>query len=120
VPFALPGELVRARVYRNDSNFSEADLVSVLRPSPHRVEPPCPLFGDCGGCQYQQLVYDEQLAWKRRQVGELLRHMAKVEFPVAPVIPSPREYGYRSKITPHFEPDRDGRIGPIGFLRQGR
>ena len=93
VPFALPGELVAVRIYRNDKNFSEGDLVSVLRPSPHRVEPRCSLFGQCGGCQYQHLEYAEQLEWKRRQVEELLLHMAKVEFPVAPVITSPREYG---------------------------
>ncbi len=120
VPYALPGELVRVRIYRNDKNFSEGDLVSVLRPSPHRVEPPCPIFGKCGGCQYQHLDYAEQMEWKRRQVEELLQHMAKVEFPVAPVIPSPREYGYRSKITPHFEPDREGAVQEIGFLKTGR
>ncbi len=119
-PFALPGELVRVSIYRNDKNFSEGDLVEVLRPSPHRVTPRCALFGECGGCQYQHLAYPEQLAWKRRQVEELLRHMAKMEFPVAPVMTAPREYGYRSKITPHFEPKRDGSIQKIGFLRHGR
>jgi tRNA/tmRNA/rRNA uracil-C5-methylase (TrmA/RlmC/RlmD family) len=120
VPYALPGELVRVRIYRNDKNFSEGDLVEVLRPSPDRVEPRCPLFGSCGGCQYQNFAYPAQLESKRRQVEELLRHMARVEFPVAPVIASPREYGYRSKITPHFEPDRDGAVKEIGFLRTGR
>ena len=120
VPFALPGETVTARVYRNDRNFSEADLVRAVVPSPHRVEPRCPLFGSCGGCQYQNLAYEEQLRWKQRQVAELLHHMAKVELPVEPVIPSPRAYGYRSKITPHFAPDREGRAGEVGFLRHGR
>lgn len=117
VPFALPGEKVRARVYRNHKNYSEADLAAVLAPSPHRVVPPCPLFGQCGGCQYQELAYAEQLVWKRQQVEELLRHMAGLEFTVEPVVPSPREYGYRSKITPHFQAPRDP--FPIGFLRQG-
>lgn len=102
VPFTLPGERVRARIFRNHKNFSEADLVAVLTPSPYRVAPRCPLYGRCGGCQYQHLAYAEQLAWKRRQVAELLEHMAEVAFPVAPVIGSPREFGYRSKITPHF------------------
>lgn len=120
VPYALPGELVKVRIYRNDKNFSEGDLVEVLRASPDRVEPRCPLFGSCGGCQYQSMAYAAQLEWKRRQVEELLRHMARVEFAVSPVIASPREYAYRSKITPHFEPDRDGRVGEIGFLRTGR
>ncbi|MFZ5496420.1 MAG: class I SAM-dependent RNA methyltransferase [Verrucomicrobiota bacterium] len=125
VPFTLPGEKVRARVYRNHRNYSEADLLAVLTPSPHRIAPPCPLFGTCGGCQYQHLAYPEQLAWKRRQVEELLRHMAGIEFPVAPTVPSPREFGYRSKITPHFrggvrhpEPGAP-EAAPIGFLRQG-
>jgi 23S rRNA (uracil1939-C5)-methyltransferase/tRNA (uracil-5-)-methyltransferase len=143
VAFALPGERVRARVFRNHKNYSEADLVEVLAPSPRRVAPRCALFGRCGGCQYQNFAYGAQLEWKRAQVAELLRHMAGAGFPVRPVIGSPREYGYRSKITPHFAaarpPDEkwkernekcppaaaDGADGgapsafPIGFLRQG-
>ena len=119
VPFALPGERVRVRVFRNHKNFSEADLVAVLTPSPSRVPATCPLFGRCGGCQYQHLAYADQLAWKQRQVTELLQHMAGVTFPVAPVIASPRALGYRSKITPHFNPPREGQPMPIGFLRQG-
>jgi 23S rRNA (uracil1939-C5)-methyltransferase/tRNA (uracil-5-)-methyltransferase len=121
VPFTLPGERVRARVFRNHKNFSEADLLEVLAPSPHRVAPVCPLFARCGGCQYQHLAYAEQLAWKQRQVAELLQHMAGIaDFPVAPVIPSPRAFGYRSKITPHFNPPREPAVAPpIGFLRQG-
>ena len=103
VPFALPGERVRVRIFRNHKNYSEADLVAVLTPSPERIAPRCPLFGTCGGCQYQNLAYAEQLRWKQRHVAELLRYMAKLEFPVNAVIPSPRDFGYRSKITPHFE-----------------
>ncbi|MCC6415936.1 MAG: class I SAM-dependent RNA methyltransferase [Opitutaceae bacterium] len=117
VPFTLPGERVRARVFRNHKNYSEADLVAVLTPSPHRVTPRCALFGTCGGCQYQHLAYTEQLNWKQRQVEELLLHLAGITHPVAPVIGSPREFGYRSKITPHFKLGRENRA--IGFLRQG-
>lgn len=133
VPFTLPGEKVRVRVYRNHKNYSEADLLAVLTPSPHRIDPKCPLFGKCGGCQYQHLTYAEQLKWKRQQVEELLKFMAGVEFAVAPVIGSPREFGYRSKITPHFrawpvagrgEAGSPGSAtpattNPIGFLKQG-
>ena len=120
VPFALPGETVRARVFRNDKNCSHADLVEVLTASPDRVQPRCPLFGDCGGCQYQHLAYDKQLEWKSRQVGELMKHMAGIEFPVNPCISTDRIWHYRSKITPHFERPRDGEIGEIGFLSVGR
>ena len=134
VPFTLPGEKVRVRVFRNHKNYSEADLIEVLTPSPHRIDPRCPLFGRCGGCQYQHLAYAEQLKWKRQQVEEVLKYMAGVEFTVAPVIASPQEFGYRSKITPHFHAGRPvaglGEAGlpgsatpatsiPIGFLKQG-
>ena len=119
VPFTLPGEKVRARVFRNYKNYSEADLLEVLTPSPHRIDPKCPLFGQCGGCQYQHLAYAEQLKWKRQQVEELLQHMAGIAFAVNPVIGSPREFGYRSKITPHFRAHGREQPPPIGFLRQG-
>lgn len=133
VPFTLPGERVKVRIYRNHKNYSEADLIAVLTPSPHRIDPKCPLFGRCGGCQYQHLTYAEQLKWKRQQVEELLKYMAGIEHPVAPVIPSPREFNYRSKITPHFKVGRDGpperpaleggapgarAVPSIGFLKQ--
>ena len=130
VPFTLPGEKVRARVYRNHKNYSEADLIEVVAASPHRVDPHCPLFGACGGCQYQHLAYAEQLKWKRQQVEEVLKFMAGVEFPVSPVIASPREFGYRSKITPHFKaggyfggpdsrPAAAGRFQPDGAPGEG-
>lgn len=120
VPFSLPGETVKARVFRNDKNCSHADLVEVLVASPDRIEPKCPLFGECGGCQYQHLSYDKQLAWKTRQVGELMKHMAAITFPVNPCLSSAQTWNYRSKITPHFEKAKDGDLGPIGFLAFGR
>ena len=67
VPFALPKETVRLRIYRNHKNYSDADLVEVIEPSPERANPPCPLFGVCGGCQYQHFTYAGQLDWKRRR-----------------------------------------------------
>jgi tRNA/tmRNA/rRNA uracil-C5-methylase (TrmA/RlmC/RlmD family) len=120
VPHCLPGERVKAKVYRNDKNCSQADLVEVIEPSPDRVAPRCELFGTCGGCQYQHLSYEAQLAWKTRQVEELLQHMAQVDFPVQPCFASPQLWEYRSKITPHFDRPQDGQIGPIGFLPNGR
>jgi tRNA/tmRNA/rRNA uracil-C5-methylase (TrmA/RlmC/RlmD family) len=120
VPFSLPGEVVTARVFRNDKNCSHADLVAVLTPSPDRISPACSLFGECGGCQYQHLSYAKQLAWKTRQVGELMKHMAAITFPVNDCLSSSQTWNYRSKITPHFEKAKDGDLGPIGFLAFGR
>ena len=115
VPDALPGELVRARVWRNCADHSDADLVEILQPSAERVEPRCPLAGRCGGCQVQHMQYRAQLAWKARQVGELLDRIGGIRVAVKRTHPSPREYGYRSKITPHYQRPRDHRDFPIGF-----
>jgi len=130
VPFALPGERVRAAVWRparasaappaaGDAAPAEADLREVLRASPERVPPACPLFSRCGGCQVQHLAYEQQLVWKTRLVREIL--IARdLEIDVAPCIGSPRVLGYRSKITPHHDRPRGDRPLAIGFLRAGR
>ncbi len=115
IPFALPGEKVLARVWHNAANFSRADLLRVLRPSPDRIEPRCPLFGECGGCQYQNLAYTAQLEWKTSTIADLLRRLGGIEAPVNPCHGSPREFHYRSKITPHFQFPRSDNF-PIGFL----
>ena len=119
VPFCLPGEQVKARIFRNDSNCSHADLIEVVKPSPDRVEPKCSLFGSCGGCQYQHLSYSKQLLWKSQQVAELASRLAGLEIPVLAPIPSPKEWNYRSKLTPHFNKPKNGEVDAIGFLAQG-
>ena len=115
IPFALPGEKVLARIWHNAANFSRADLLRVLRPSPDRVEPRCPLFSECGGCQYQNLSYAAQLEWKTKTIADLLRRLGGIEAPVNPCHGSPRDFHYRSKITPHFQFPRGDNF-PIGFL----
>ncbi len=117
VPFVIPGEKVRVRIYRNHKNYSEADLVKVLKPSAQRVQAHCPLFGLCGGCQYQHMAYLEQLHWKQQQVTDCLERIGKLQLKANPVIPSVKTYGYRTKLTPHFE--RKGDQCPIGFLENG-
>jgi len=120
VPFTLPGEKVRAKVWRNEANCSHADLVEIIESSPDRIEPKCHHFGTCGGCQYQHVAYEKQLEWKTRQVRELLAHMVGIEAEVLPAIPSPKQWGYRSKITPHFQKPKSGEAFPIGFLEFNR
>lgn len=117
VPFVIPGEKVRVRIFRNHKNYSEADLVEILEPSPERIQPYCPLFGKCGGCQYQHISYENQLKWKRQQVVDCLERIGKIKADVQPLIPSEKIFGYRTKLTPHFE--KHGEHCPIGFLMEG-
>lgn len=119
VPYALPGERIKARIWRNKSNYSDADLLEVLEASPDRTEPQCGLFGICGGCQYQHYSYEKQLEWKTHQIGEGLKRIGKLELPVNPCIGSPLQYGYRSKITPHFRESPAHNDAPIGFQQVG-
>ena len=115
---ALPKEKVLVKIWHNAANFSRGDLVRVLVPSPHRVQPRCELFGECGGCQYQNMDYAEQLEWKRRQVAEVFERLGGLKIEINPTHPSPKQYGYRSKITPHFLTPRRADF-PIGFLATG-
>ncbi len=120
VPFVIPGETVKARIYRNFTNYSDADLIEVVEASPDRVAGNCDLFQRCGGCQYQHINYERQLAEKTAQVVELMEKLGDIQHPVELAQGSPQVYGYRSKLTPHYNrPASDG-TQPIGFLRHGR
>ena len=120
VPFVIPGELVKVRIYRNLSRYSEGDLLEILESSKYRVNPKCGLFESCGGCQYQHIDYGNQLKIKTQQVSELLEKNGGIKFPVSLAKSSKQIFGYRSKITPHYNrPNKDGEQ-PIGFLKYGR
>src|SRR5437867_6154194 len=113
VPHTIEGEMVSAEIVREKKQFAEADLVEVKQSSPNRVAPECPYFGRCGGCAYQHIDYQHQLAIKWRQVRDALQRIGKLkEVPMRPIIPSPRHYAYRSRITVHAQD------GVIGFFRR--
>jgi tRNA/tmRNA/rRNA uracil-C5-methylase (TrmA/RlmC/RlmD family) len=113
VPYVIDGESVSASITREHKKFLEAELEIILTASPHRVEPRCPYFGRCGGCVYQHIEYEHQLALKWRQVKETLRRIGGLkEPPMRPFIPSPIEYKYRNRITVHV------RDSVIGFFRR--
>ena len=113
VPFTIDGESVSARIVREKKQFAEAELVDLQETSPNRVEPKCPYFGRCGGCAYQHIDYEHQLAIKWRQVREVLQRIGKLkDVPIRPIIPSPLAYGYRNRITVHAQD------GVIGFFRR--
>jgi 23S rRNA (uracil1939-C5)-methyltransferase len=113
VPYVIDGESVSASITREHKKFLEAELEAIVTASPHRVEPRCPYFGRCGGCVYQHIEYEHQLALKWRQVKETLSRIGGLkEPPMRPFIPSPIEYRYRNRITVHV------RDGVIGFFRR--
>jgi len=104
IPFTIDAERVTAGIVREKKQFAEGELLTVLSPSPERVEPECPYFGRCGGCSYQHISYRHQLELKTRQVEQAMRRIGRLnEPPMRPIVPSPLSYGYRNRITVHAQ-----------------
>jgi 23S rRNA (uracil1939-C5)-methyltransferase len=91
---ALPGETVSVRIGVRKKDYAFADVVEVLSPSPHRTDPPCEVYGECGGCQLQHASYPYQLEMKREILRESFRRIARMD--VTPEAAPPGEpFGYR-------------------------
>jgi tRNA/tmRNA/rRNA uracil-C5-methylase (TrmA/RlmC/RlmD family) len=141
VPLVMPGELVRVRIFKNfhsenpeqTAGYSEADLVEILRPSPERIQPRCPLAGSCGGCQFQHMKIDRQREWKTEYVRKGLEAQrirgytpdASAKFisireKLFPTAGTDEIFEYRNKITPHYQApvkmgDDEYELKAIGF-----
>src|SRR6266851_2663276 len=75
VALSAPGDRLRVQIDRVKGNVSFASIVEVIEPSKDRVEPPCPYFGRCGGCDFQQLTYEEQLNAKTAIIKDCLHRI---------------------------------------------
>lgn len=118
LPFTAPGELVEAELTEVKKRFARGRLLRVIEKAPERVEPLCPYFGQCGGCQYQHLGYQTQLQLKRKQVCDLFQRIGGLDpHLVSPVIPCPEPYGYRNRIMVRTQWDKPRQCLNLGFLR---
>ena len=107
VPLTAPGDEVEARIVAEKKNYATANLIRVLKPSPHRQPAPCPYFPRCGGCPWQHVNYARQLAAKENIVRENLRRIGHVEhFQLLPIVPSPDPYHYRRRIRLQCSADK--------------
>ena len=75
VPGALTGERVRLRVIKVTSSYAVGKLLDIVEPSPHRMEPLCPVYAKCGGCVFGHVTYEEELRIKERQVADALTRL---------------------------------------------
>ena len=114
VPFVIEGERVEVEIVDVKRRYATADLVRVITPSPHRVEPRCPYYMKCAGCQYQHIEYEHQLELKRSQIRDVFERIGKMPNPpIEPVVGSPRP-------VPLPQQDRRPRPGQTGFLDDAR
>ena len=116
---ALPGDRVRARVTKVKRSYGEATTVETLEAGPDRVIAPCPHFGACGGCKWQDLDYSAQQVWKAQQIADALKRIGhQDDFVQDPIVPAIRTYGYRNKLEFSFGETDEG--PSLGFHRAGR
>ena len=116
LPYAVPGDRVRARVISTQKGYARALIEEVLSPGPARVAPRCPVFERCGGCQWQGLDYAGQVEWKTRTVAEALQRLGGLDPAgiLEPTIPSPAPWHYRNKV--HWAVSKQGDAWEIGLF----
>jgi 23S rRNA (uracil1939-C5)-methyltransferase len=122
----VPGDVVKAKIYKKKKDYAEAKLVEVVHPSPHRVDAPCKYFGICGGCRWQHIDYAEQLRFKRQHVIDALERTGGIKMEVGDIVGAEETYRYRNKIEvsfsnkPYWIHQGDPATVALGFHAPGR
>jgi 23S rRNA (uracil1939-C5)-methyltransferase len=115
----LPGDTVRARVTKVQRRHAEALATSIVTPGPQRVDAPCAHYPACGGCRFQDLAYDSQLAAKAQWVADSLQRLAGLsDPPLEAIVPAAAQFGYRNKMEYSFAELGEGPV--LGLHKAGR
>lgn len=118
VPFTAPGDLIRCRIGREKKRYAEGVVDKILSLSQLRRHAPCPVFGECGGCQWQHLPYSEQARSKESIFRSILEKQARVDSNlIRPLAAAPQEWGYRSRAQLKIHQTDRGLV--MGFYRRG-
>jgi len=103
VPKTLPGDVVRAEIVKRKTNYAETRLLEILTESSFRKKAPCPYFGWCGGCTWQNMSYTQQLIIKKSLVKDSIEHIAGLEnISISDTLPSEQIWAYRNKMEFSF------------------
>jgi 23S rRNA (uracil1939-C5)-methyltransferase len=115
VSLAASGDRVRIKIDREQGNLQFASIVEIIEPSQDRIEPPCPYFGRCGGCDFQQLNYGAQLTAKREIIRDCFHRIARLELPELEIVPSPATWRYRARATWQLDQEEQA----VGYYERG-
>ncbi len=116
---ACPGDTVKIRLGKKNKSYANAKVLEIVKPSPHRVEPFCPMQKVCGACQLQFIDYDSQLKLKKQIVEDTMKSIFGGEVEVRDVIPSPKNREYRHKIQYPVGETRDSKRILAGYYKTG-
>ncbi len=117
VPFVLPDEIVTVRPTDRRKKFVRARVEQVVTPSPQRTPAPCPYFGTCGGCHYQHMPYEAQLAYKTEILRETLRRIGRIEWVGAIHTHASPPFGYRNRAQWKIRPASEGTAAAMGYFQ---
>lgn len=116
VPQTVPGELVEVKLLRVEKRYAFGKLMQIIHPSDDRIQPNCPVYQQCGGCQLRHLSFSQECIQKRQQLIDAMQRIGKITLPVGEMVSAGAEDGYRNKAM--FPVARvDGQV-QIGFYRQ--
>ena len=119
VPLVIEGEVVEAKIIEVKKSFARGELVKIINPSPIRINAECKYFGNCGGCQYQHIRYEDQLKIKQQQIIELFKRIGGFsEDKVAPVIACPQTFNYRNRILVRSQWNGKAKKLLVGFRKR--
>ena len=110
---AIPDEVVEVSISEKKRDYSIGAVTNIIEPSPYRINPPCPVFGTCGGCHFQFISYERQVSMKEEILLDSVSRIGKLEAPLSPAL-TDRNYNYRYRGQ--FKISYDGRIG---FYKEG-
>ncbi len=97
VPGGLPGDLVMCKVIEQKKSFAKAKLLHVIEPSTHRIDAPCEIYSQCGGCQIQDYAYKAQLELKQSMVENAIKRIGGIDCEISPIIGMENPFRYRNK-----------------------
>ena len=110
VPFGIPGESVNVEIEEQKAHYARANLLEVLEPSPSRIEPHCPHFGECGGCHFQHMDYEAQLALLPQIIADQLKRIGGIE-DVKILEPIPHDPTWQYRAAVQLSPVSGGGLG---------
>ena len=111
-PFCLVGEIVDANIVKDEKNMCYANIKNIILPSPERVNPPCPYFYECGGCDLQHMSYTEQLKFKQLLIKKTIKKICGLDLAVNNTVGCSFQFNYRNKISLNLKGNK------LGFFKQ--
>ena len=119
ISLTLPGDLVKAKITKIKKDYAFAKLIKVIEAGSGRIEAPCPVYNECGGCQLQHIDYQKELEFKQNNIKQLINRIAGIEkFELKDVLAADDDFRYRNKAQFPLKLDENDQI-TAGFYKRG-